>query len=234
MKEYEIKYVDVFTTSPFQGNSAAVITNADELTTNDMYRIAGEINLSESTFVSSPESGRSAARIRFFTPDVEYDLSGHAMIGACFVLADEGIVALKNGLTRLIIDTKIGPIPIEFNFEQEDHLSDIPVKSDHVRLNGVNNGLLRRIMMQKTVENHRPANLDLGDIATTLGIDSSLILQTGLPMEILSNGLIQLVIPIQNQNALSKMNPDLIKLKLMNNKLGIQTVDVFTLDSRYA
>ncbi|MCK4539299.1 MAG: PhzF family phenazine biosynthesis protein [Candidatus Krumholzibacteria bacterium] len=231
MKKYEIKYVDAFTTSPFHGNSVAVITDAEGLTTNDMYKIAGEINLSESTFVNSPESKGAAARIRFFTPDVEYDLSGHAMIGTCLVLADNGTITLKDGLTRVIIDTKIGPVPIEFDFEMESHRSGASVEGDHIRLTGTNRGLLRRIMMQKTVTGHRPATFDLDDIANTLGIDSGLILQTGLPMEILSNGLIQLVIPIQNHTALSNMNPDLIKLKLMNDKLGIQTVDIFTLDS---
>ncbi|MBU8922867.1 MAG: PhzF family phenazine biosynthesis protein [Bacteroidales bacterium] len=231
MKEYEIKYVDVFTTSPFHGNSAAVITDAEGLTTNDMYKIAGEINLSESTFVSPPESGRSAAKIRFFTPDVEYNLSGHAMIGTCFVLAENGLISLPDGMSRVVIDTKVGPIPIEFTFEQESQRSTNSINGDHVRLSGENNGLLRSIMMQQTVTDHRTTDLDLNEIASTLGIDPGLVLHTGLPLEILSNGLIQLVIPIQNQSALINMNPDLIKLKLMNDRFGIQTVDIFTLDS---
>ncbi|HSG26932.1 MAG TPA: PhzF family phenazine biosynthesis protein, partial [Candidatus Krumholzibacterium sp.] len=69
MKDYEIKYVDVFTTKKFRGSSVGVVTGADGLSTRDMAAVASEINLSESTYVTSPDSKDSIARVRFFTPE---------------------------------------------------------------------------------------------------------------------------------------------------------------------
>jgi PhzF family phenazine biosynthesis protein len=54
---------------------------------------------------------------------------------------------------------------------------------------------------------------------------------TGLPVEIVFNGVYQLVIPVNSSSTLASMTPDLIKLKLLNLRLGVQTTDVFTTDS---
>ena len=50
-------------------------------------------------------------------------------------------------------------------------------------------------------------------------------------MEIVFNGVYQLVVPVHGSQTLASMCPDLIKLKLLNLRLGVQTTDVFTTDS---
>ena len=47
-----IKQVDAFTKNPFKGNPAGVITDADGLASEDMLKMAGEMNLAETAFVS--------------------------------------------------------------------------------------------------------------------------------------------------------------------------------------
>ena len=231
MDNYEIKYVDVFTTKPFSGNSAGVITHADGLTVEAMQRIAGEINLSESTFVTMPESGDSLFRVRFFTPSTEYDLSGHALIGTCFALAEEGRIQLRDGRTTVSVETNVGNIPVDFFFS-EDKSQGKPEKSvDRARLTGRNSGYLDKIMMFQTILDHYDADIEVSTIAGTLGIDPGAISRTGLPLEVISSGLKQLLVPIDQNDTLKNLNPDMIKLKLMSDRTGVQTIDMFTLDA---
>ena len=54
--------LDVFTTTRFQGNPLAVITDGDGLSDDQMLAIAREMNLSETVFVQKPTDDRALAR----------------------------------------------------------------------------------------------------------------------------------------------------------------------------
>lgn len=83
----QFKQVDVFTSVPFGGNPLAVFFDAgDALDTATMQRIAREMNLSETTFVSKPANPTADARVRIFTPGQELPFAGHPTIGTAFVL----------------------------------------------------------------------------------------------------------------------------------------------------
>lgn len=78
-----IYQIDAFTSRVFEGNPAAVCIIdqwPDDLL---MQKIAGENNLSETAFVLN--SG-DQFEIRWFTPQVEVDLCGHATLAAAHVL----------------------------------------------------------------------------------------------------------------------------------------------------
>ena len=59
MRAYPFRQVDVFTSRPFFGNPVAVIFDADDLSDEQMLKIANWTNLSETTFFQppSPNSG---------------------------------------------------------------------------------------------------------------------------------------------------------------------------------
>jgi len=78
--------VDVFTDSAYAGNPLAVVLDADDLTTEQMQRMAGEFNLSETGFVLTPTSAEATYRLRIFTPGAELAFAGHPSIGAAWVL----------------------------------------------------------------------------------------------------------------------------------------------------
>ncbi len=59
--------LDVFTTTRFQGNPLAVITDGDGLSNDQMLAIAREMNLSETVFVQKPTDDRALACLRIFT-----------------------------------------------------------------------------------------------------------------------------------------------------------------------
>lgn len=86
----ELIQVDAFTRHLFGGNSAAVVVLDDWLDPALMQQIAMENNLSETVFVKPESSGWS---IRWFTPQIEVDLCGHATLAAAYVLFKDGYVA---------------------------------------------------------------------------------------------------------------------------------------------
>lgn len=80
---YNIYQVDAFTNQVFGGNPAAVISLEQWLPDTVMQNIAMENNLSETAFFV-PEG--NSYHIRWFTPDVEVNLCGHATLATSHVL----------------------------------------------------------------------------------------------------------------------------------------------------
>lgn len=81
-----IYQVDAFTSRVFGGNPAAVIPLDSWLETSLMQRIALENNLSETVFFTPSADPSFDFEIRWFTPELEINLCGHATLAAAFVL----------------------------------------------------------------------------------------------------------------------------------------------------
>jgi predicted PhzF superfamily epimerase YddE/YHI9 len=82
-----IYQVDAFADEPFSGNPAAVCILHREMDDQWMQRVAQEMNLSETAFLT-PQG--SDFQLRWFTPTVEVDLCGHATLAAAHVLWETG------------------------------------------------------------------------------------------------------------------------------------------------
>ncbi|NAS10865.1 PhzF family phenazine biosynthesis protein [Poritiphilus flavus] len=78
-----IYQIDAFTDKPFSGNPAAVCILEDWLDDSLMQQIAMENNLAETAFVVKNED---RYEVRWFTPEVEVDLCGHATLASAYVL----------------------------------------------------------------------------------------------------------------------------------------------------
>lgn len=79
--------VDAFTDRPFSGNPAGVCLLEEEADEEWMQNVAKEMNLSETAFLY-PEEG--AYRLRWFAPDSEVDLCGHATLASAHILWEKG------------------------------------------------------------------------------------------------------------------------------------------------
>jgi PhzF family phenazine biosynthesis protein len=85
-----IVQVDAFTNKPFGGNPAAVCVLPQPVPDEWMRKVAGEMNLSETAFLTPHNGGY---RLRWFTPAVEVDLCGHATVASAHVLWEDGHLA---------------------------------------------------------------------------------------------------------------------------------------------
>ncbi|MCG8405102.1 MAG: PhzF family phenazine biosynthesis protein [Phycisphaerales bacterium] len=88
--ELKFKLVDAFAKSPYSGNVAGVVFDADDLSDKQMQAIAAEFNASETTFVLKPTTRDAAVRFRWFAPSSEVSFCGHATIGAVHALLEDG------------------------------------------------------------------------------------------------------------------------------------------------
>src|SRR5688572_27841173 len=75
--------VDAFARGPFTGNPAAVCLTDQNLDPVFMQKVAFELNLSETAFVTRREDGFG---LRWFTPAVEVPLCGHATLASAHTL----------------------------------------------------------------------------------------------------------------------------------------------------
>jgi PhzF family phenazine biosynthesis protein len=98
--DLRFKQVDVFTRVPFRGNPVAVVLQSEGLSADDMQRIAGWTNLSETTFVLPPSSSSADYRLRIFTPRAELPFAGHPTIGSAHAVLEAGVATAKAGRLR--------------------------------------------------------------------------------------------------------------------------------------
>ena len=81
--EQPIFQVDAFTGRPFSGNPAAVCILKELKCDPWLQDIAREMNLSETAFLIERPEGFD---LRWFTPETEVDLCGHATLASAHVL----------------------------------------------------------------------------------------------------------------------------------------------------
>lgn len=80
-----IYQVDSFTSEPFKGNPAGVCITPSALDTPLMLDIAQEMAVSETAFLAL-----DTMRLRWFTPQTEVELCGHATLATAYVLKQQG------------------------------------------------------------------------------------------------------------------------------------------------
>ncbi len=100
--------VDAFTSEPFKGNPAAVCALEawpDDVT---LQNIAAENNLAETAFIISAE-GQHDYDLRWFTPEVEMDLCGHATLASAYVVFE----FLQPELASVSFNTMSGELIVE-------------------------------------------------------------------------------------------------------------------------
>jgi PhzF family phenazine biosynthesis protein len=97
--------VDAFASRAFEGNPAAVCPLGHWLPDELMQAVAAENNLSETAFLVPEGDGYA---IRWFTPEAEVDLCGHATLASAFVLFNE----LGLDSDTVIFSSRSGPLPV--------------------------------------------------------------------------------------------------------------------------
>jgi trans-2,3-dihydro-3-hydroxyanthranilate isomerase len=105
----EFFIVDVFAKTRYTGNQLAVVTGASSLKTEEMQRIAKEMNYSETTFVLSEEERDGGYDVRIFTPERELPFAGHPTLGTAYVIGRE----MARGLvSEVVLNLGVGQIPV--------------------------------------------------------------------------------------------------------------------------
>jgi trans-2,3-dihydro-3-hydroxyanthranilate isomerase len=213
MQPKQIKFIqaDVFTETAFGGNPVAVIPDADELSPEEMQKVAREINLSETAFVCTPTEPEAQIRTRFFTPSREIPFAGHPTLGTAYILAQQGRFSLSEPVTRIWQQTTAGILPVDLHVVNGEIRKVVMVEPQHI--------IMARIDQES----------DLLHLAAGLSIQPNQIQKDRFPVEVVSTGLPVIITPIRTLTAVKdiRLKPSLIEE--ICDKYGAQGVMVFSL-----
>lgn len=108
MTALEYYTLDVFTDQPFAGNPLAVFPDAGALPETLMARLAAELNLSETVFVTRSDPG-NRFEVRIYTPAGEIPFAGHPTVGTALLLHRLGRLHPGDDLTLV---QRVGDVPV--------------------------------------------------------------------------------------------------------------------------
>lgn len=115
--ELEIYQVDSFTEQVFHGNPACVVPLKNWLPDETLLKIARENAVAETAFFIDKGD---FIHLRWFTPEIEMDLCGHATLATAHCL----VAHLNYQKNRIIFDTQVGPLKV--NVEDGVYYMDFP------------------------------------------------------------------------------------------------------------
>ncbi|MBN1217864.1 MAG: PhzF family phenazine biosynthesis protein [Anaerolineae bacterium] len=204
MPVYPFMQVDAFTGQRLGGNPCAILFDTDNLDAETMLAIAREMNLSETSFVR--RSNVADVGARYFTPAGEIPLAGHPTIATVFALAETGRIKLTGDHTTILLELPVGPIPVEI-FTKEGNIQRI-------------------VMSQKKPEflaTYNPA-----EVLPIFGLAVDDVLP-GVPLQTVSTGTPQLMIPLRELDALRRIQLNLVAYAAFRAQADFFTTHLFCL-----
>ena len=208
MTEMIAGLVDVFAEAPFQGNPLAVVESGDQLSDDEMRRIAGEFNQAETTFIL--ESVRADRRLRSFTAaGVEVSGAGHNALGAWLWLAELG---------------KLGELRTPQTFSQELGSDVLPIVMERI------NGRIHGRMLQRTLRLLRPLE-DVAPLVAALRLQPEDIELTPSPRPA-DTGTAHLLVRVRDSFTVDRAAPKQEALLGVLRAAGAEGCYVYAHDAR--
>lgn len=197
--------VNAFTESFEGGNPAGVMLESPDLTDEQMKYITKELNVPETAFVFP--SNKADYKIRFFSPEVEVDLCGHATIATFFTMALQGMFPSD---CVAVQETNAGVLPVDILFTDDKKVD--------------------RVMMTQGKPIFKDIEYDLSEIADSLRVSVEDI-DDSFPKQIVSTGLFTLPVCIKSFDILKTVTPDFREIKKICQLLGVGSFHLFTFDT---
>jgi trans-2,3-dihydro-3-hydroxyanthranilate isomerase len=182
---YEFFIVDVFAEEKYAGNQLGVFRNAEGISDEEMQRIAKEMNYSETTFILTDDERDGGFDVRIFTPEEELPFAGHPTLGTAFVIQQE---ILKNPVEKVILNLKVGKIPVSFSYEE-----DIPC-----------------VLWMKQKPPVFGSVIEIEPMAQSLNLDKGAF-DERFPIQEVSTGIPFLIVPLKSLDYLKRAKVDYAK-----------------------
>ncbi len=196
--------VDAFTDVRFGGNPAAVVLSADNLTDEMIQKLSRELGVGQTVFVSG--SYLADHRLLFMTPRGEMSFSGHLTIAAFHSMVEEGIIDVVGDVTTVTVETKAGVLPVEIVKNETTGMHEIQITHRNPEF---------------------MATYDPRKYAEALGLSLADIMSS-CPVQTVSTGTPQLMVPVTTLSALQRINPDWDRLVELGKNVDYVSIQVFT------
>ena len=169
--------VDVFSDRALEGNQLAVVTDAGDITSEEMQALARETRLSETTFVLPTGVDSGGIHVRIFTVNEELPFAGHPTLGTAYVLHRRQ----KNA--KVMLNLNVGVVPVVFTD---------------------NGGRSFGEMTQRDPEFGETYTRE--EVASAIGIQVDDI-SSDVPIQCVSTGMPFAMVPIRSLDVIRRMNP---------------------------
>ncbi|MFB0509100.1 MAG: PhzF family phenazine biosynthesis protein [bacterium] len=199
----ECLFLDVFTDKPYSGNQLAVFPDATGLTSEQMQKLANEINYSETTFILASKDASADFEMRIFSVQLELPFAGHPTLGTAYAIMNLLDIWQKKK-DKLRLKTKVGIIPLA----KED---------DNIWMQQNEPEFFKQYKNKK----------EIADLVNLLPEDIS----EKYPVEEVSTGNKMLIIPIKNLAAIKRANGNMNNIKAFQPKDSPVGPYLFTLES---
>ncbi len=216
MNEYAFIQVDVFTDKPFGGNPLAVFPDAEGLNDEEMQSLAREMNLSETTFVLPPQAAEADFKVRIFTPAAELPFAGHPVVGTHWALAHLGRVPRSEPVTQVLFELGVGVLPADLY---------------------VVGGKVEKVVMTQDRPTFHAILEEVSELAEGLGLDAKAITETGLPVQVVSTGVPQMMVPVRSLAEVQALGAGKLNAAALDRvccAAGTYCVMVFSLETERA
>jgi trans-2,3-dihydro-3-hydroxyanthranilate isomerase len=200
-KPGDLHFVRVFPAAPGGGNPAPVVLDADDLTADEMKAIAARYG-HESAFVCIPRDAVNAFRLRFFVPQHEMEMCGHATLGALWLLHQLGRWTSRFAT----LETLSGIVEARF----DEHTQFVQVSQPKGMVEPVKDGWLH-------AEICRVLRINAGDL-NSFGIVNATTSRT------------KTLIPLRSVQRLNAMVPLFGEVQALCNELGSTGLYPFAVD----
>jgi trans-2,3-dihydro-3-hydroxyanthranilate isomerase len=209
MRKYCIKIVDAFTSKPFSGNPAGVVTDASGLSASEMQKIANEMNLVETTFVFPPNDTRADFLIRYFTPQNEVAVAGHPTIATIHALIEEGKIVPSVKTHHIHVETGAGVLPVDIHVSNEG---------------------THEIIMTMATPKFESAQISHAELAVMLGTDVANV-DTRYHIQKIFTGIYWFVARLKSLNAIQNLRPDMATIADLSRKETVTGIQVFSTET---
>jgi PhzF family phenazine biosynthesis protein len=185
----------VFASGPGGGNPAPVVLDAEGMTNDDMQHVASRHGL-ECAFVLRPPAGSSCdLALRFWVPEHEVEMCGHASIGAVWLLDRLGRLPAED-VTVWTPSGRVAARVRTINGERSVEISQPLGQVDTLRLANEEAARLLEVL-----------RLDPGDLADA-------------PVQNAATSRVKTLVPLRSVALLDALQPDLSGVQALCRTLG--------------
>ncbi len=202
---------DAFTENVFGGSQAGVVLDAAGLSQETRQKIASEIGLPATGFITACNA--SSIHAHFHSTVTEYPMCGHGTICLISHMVEIGVLRCRSD----------GPAKVDLHLPSTIATVEVCMQENGYPL----------VMLDIRPPSFHQDDIDVTQLTGLLGLHKQDCDQRW-PVETASSDFVHLIVPLKNLDAMRRIRPDFAGISEYYRHFGIQTVTAFCTETEHA